>query len=543
MHIQCRKRILGLFTIAILAITFYAYSPSTARPQSLHPVARPKLIVMLVIDQFGYDYLERFRPQFLEGGFNLLLSGANFTNCRYDYATTSTCPGHATLFTGAYPNLHGIIGNDWYDSARGRKVYCVADPDTTLVGGSAGTGFSPRNLEGSTIGDEIRIASGFTSKVIAISLKDRAAVVPGGHTANAAYWYDVRTGHFVTSTYYMAALPDWVTHFNQTPPAKSYCGKAWTALPETPEVGGNKLKEFETTPGGPCPDTKFLGWLENTPFMNEIELNFAQAAIEGEKLGQGSATDVLAVSLSVNDYIGHAHGPYSPEVADATVRTDRYLSHFFRDLDKLVGLGNVWITLSADHGVAPNPYFIKSHHLGEGNALLAGAKAAIDEALSKEFGQDQWVEYLDDFSIYLNRATLRKHEVNPGRAEFVAAEAAAALPGVRAAFTRSQLATGNLPDSPLARKASNSFNSKRSGDVFLILDPYAVPVEGAIGTTHGSPWNYDAQVPLVFWGSAFKPGVYGDSTQPIDLAATLAVALGVTQPSDAQGSVLVEALK
>jgi len=539
---RLRTLIFRALVAVVLCLVFLSLSTSVGKPEATRESRRPKLVVMLVIDQFRYDYLVRFRPHFVERGFNLLLGGANFVDCRFDYATTATCPGHATLFTGAYPNIHGIIGNNWFDSSQGR-VYCVADPDTTLVGGATAKGFSPKYLSGSTIGDELRIASGFDSKVIAISLKDRAAVIPGGHTANAAYWYDDQTGHFVTSTYYLQSLPAWVAHFNETPPAQKYCGQAWQALPETPGAGSKTLAQFEPAPGATCPDHKFYEWLDNTPFMNEIELNFAREAIQNEHLGQGKATDLLAVSLSVNDYIGHAHGPYSPEVADVTLRTDRYLSEFFRQLDRLVGLNNVWITLSADHGVAPNPYFIKSHSLGAGNAPLAALKTTVEGALSKEFGQDQWVAYLDEFAIYLNGDTLTKHATNPGRAEFVAAQAAASVPGVRAAFTRSQLATGNLPDSPLARKASNSFNSQRSGDVFLIFDPYAVAVEGVIGTTHGSPWNYDAQVPLIFWGSAFKPGTYATPSQPIDLAPTLAVALELTQPSGAQGRPLVEALK
>lgn len=542
-----RRELSGSLLAGVLILLFFVYSPAAGKPGNPQVISgvtpKPKLVVMLVIDQFRYDYLVRFKPQFVDRGFNLLLGGANYIDCRYDYATTATCPGHATLFTGAYPNMHGIIGNDWYDPSSGRQVYCVDDPDTTLVGGSAGPGFSPRNLAGSTIGDELRIASGFASKVIAISLKDRASVVPGGHTANAAYWYDATTGHFVTSTYYMPALPAWVAHFNETPPAQAYCGKNWQGLKETPGASGMTLMKFNPTAGEPCPDPKFFTWLDNTPFMNEVELNFARQAIQAEHLGQGPRTDILTVSLSVNDYIGHAHGPHSPEVADATIRTDRYLNKFFKELDQLVGLQNVWITLSADHGVAPNPQFIKQHRLGRGNESLSAVKAAVEEALSKEFGQDQWVAYLDEFGIYLNHAALKKHDVNVGRAEFAAAEAAAASPGVRAAFTRSQLSTGNLPESPLARKASNSFNSQRSGDVFLILDPYSVPVASETATTHGSPWNYDAQVPLIFWGSAFKPGTYAGPTQPIDLAATIAVALRLTQPSGAQGRPLVEALK
>jgi predicted AlkP superfamily pyrophosphatase or phosphodiesterase len=534
---------LGLLVCGLIILTVLAFSPSIAKPGATETATRPKLIVMLVIDQFRYDYLVRFRPQFVQGGFNLLLSGANFTDCRYDYATTATCPGHAALFTGAYANMTGIVGNDWYDAEHHRVEYCVADPDTALVGGSSAKGFSPRNLHASTIGDELRFASEFKSKVIAISLKDRASVIPGGHTANAAYWYDAKTGHFVTSTYYLHELPAWATEFNQKPAGQAYCGQPWRALPETPGAGGKILKEFEPSAGVPCPDPKFFDWLDNTPYMNEAELNFAQHAIEGEHLGQGPATDLLTISLSVNDYIGHAYGPYSPEVADATIRTDRYLAHFFEELDRLVGLKNVWITLSADHGVAPNPYFIKSHNLGQGNAPTATLKDAIEAALTKEFGAGPWVENMGEFNIYLNHESLKKAGANLGRAQFIGAEAAESIPGVRAAFTKSQLATGNLPDSPLARKASNSFYSQRTGDIFIIFDPFAVPVAGEIGTNHGSPWNYDAQVPLIFWGAAFRPGIYGRSTQSIDLAPTLAVALGLTQPSAAQGRPLVDALK
>lgn len=538
------KRVLISALVAVaLAVLFLPRSTSQGQTKGLTYQARPKLVLILVIDQFRYDYLERFRPQFVERGFNLLLSGANFVNCRYDYATAATCPGHATLFTGAYPNMHGIIGNDWYDVARGRRVYCVEDPDTELVGGTSGPGFSPRKIIGSTIGDELRMASDFQSKVIAISLKDRASVVPGGHTANAAYWYDVRTGHFVTSTYYMQSLPPWVTQFNSQPAAKSYCGVNWQVLPETRGAGGKILKSFAAEANEPCPDGRFLGWLENTPFMNEIELRFAQEVIRNEHLGQGAVTDLLAVSLSVNDYIGHAFGPYSPEVADTTIRTDRYLATFFRQLDRLVGLDRVWIALSADHGVAPNPQFIRDHRLGLGKAPPASIKNAVEDALSMVLGKDEWVQDLSEFYINLNPKTVSKHQADAAKAAQIAAEAAASVPGIRAAFTRGQLLTRSLPDSSLAHKASNSFNSQRSGDIFLVVDPFTIPLAGDIETTHGSPWSYDTQVPFVLWGDAFKSGTYAEPVQPIDLAPTLAAALGLTQPSGTQGRPLTESLK
>lgn len=535
-------RLLILSLITAISLLFPLSSPD-AKPEARD---RPKLIVVLVIDQFRYDYLVRFRPQFVERGFNLLLGGANFVNCRYEYATTITGPGHATLFTGAYPNIHGIIGNGWYDRSRGRTVSCIEDSTARLVGSGnprGGLGVSPRNLIGSTLGDELRLASDFRSKVVAVSLKDRAAVLSGGHTANAAYWYDAGTGHFVTSSYYMSALPSWVAEVNERTPAKPYCGKAWQALAETPGAGSKLFNEFRLASGETCPDQKFLAWIDNTPFMNEIELSFAREAIKNEHLGQGPTTDLLIVGLSVNDYIGHAYGPYSLEVADLTLRTDRYLADFFNDLDRVVGLDNVWIALSADHGVAPAPRFIKEHHLGAGNVQIGGIKSIVEQTLSQTFGQDHWVEDFSEFYIYLSQAALKRHEVDPVRAEVAAAQAAASAPGVAAAFTRTQLLTGNLGASPLAHEASNSFNSQRSGDVFMVLDPFAMPIQGETETTHGSPWNYDSQVPVVLWGSAFRPGTYAIPCQTIDLAPTLGAALGISQPSGAQGQPLTPALK
>jgi predicted AlkP superfamily pyrophosphatase or phosphodiesterase len=527
---------------ALVAVTLLAWStPRPAANPSLP--ARPKLVLVLVIDQFRYDYLMRFRPYFVQGGFNRLLEGgAVFTDCRFDYATTMTGPGHATLLTGAYPDAHGIIGNNWYDRNSQREVYCVEDLTTRMVAGrgkaSPSPGYSPRNLTASTLGDELRLATDFRSKAVSISLKDRAAVLMGGRNPSAAYWYDEGSGRFVTSTYYLPTLPAWADEFNQNSPVSRYCGGKWQALAETPGGQGKVLSEFEPSPGETCPDPKFLGWLDETPFMNEIELGFASGAIRNEGLGQGPETDILTLSLSVNDYIGHEYGPYSAEVADTTLRTDRDLAAFFDDLDKLVGLDNVWIAFSADHGVAPSPAFIQQHKLGMGMAQPAAIRNAAEQALTKAFGPGPWIEDEDETYLYLNRKTLKMRNVPETKAEEVAAQAAASQPDVAAAFTRTQFMTGSLPHSTLARKAANSFNPKRSGDVFLVFMPFAVPSSNPTGTTHGTPWNYDTQVPLIFWGSAFKPGFYGTPCQPTDLAATFAAILGLTQPSGSQGTPL-----
>ncbi len=540
-----KRTTIGVLTAVLLALFLLRVPMAGKAPE--YP-RRPKLVLILVIDQFRYDYLVRFRQQFVEGGFNLLLTGgASFADCHYDYATTATGPGHATLLTGAYPNVHGIVGNEWYERSLRRSVYCVEDLTTKLVSepdrASATPGFSPHNLIGSTLGDELRAASDFRSKVVAISLKDRASILMGGHSPSAAYWYDHGSGRFVTSTYYMPTLPSWVVKFNRNSPVKDYCGRKWVALQDTPGGNGKVFSEFKGGPDEPCPDPKFLGWLQGTPFMNEMELKFAEEAVKNERLGQGSDTDLLAISLSVNDYIGHPFGPYSPQVADTTLRTDRYLASFFAYLDKLVGLRNIWIALSADHGVAPNPEFILDHKWGPGSAQPALIRSAVDKGMASVFGPGQWVAATDESYIYLDSDALKKHRIQPLEAEKVAATAAASAPGVMAAFTRTQLLTGGLPWSPLARAASNSFNPQRGGDVFVVLDPYAVPVSGTRDTTHGSPWNYDSQVPLLLWGSAFRPGVYFSQCQPIDLAVTLAATLGLTQPSGSQGSPLMPAIR
>jgi predicted AlkP superfamily pyrophosphatase or phosphodiesterase len=537
-----RKKILFQVDVAVvLWLMLLAGFPSWGRSDYPH---RPKLVIMLVIDQLRFDYLVRFQPNFIDGGFKLLLEGgANFVDCKYDYSSTETGPGHATLATGTYANIHGIVANEWYDQASRKRVYCVNDPEVKQTGGRGGSGASPRNLLVSTLGDELRLATDFESKVFSLSGKDRAAVLLGGHTANAAYWFRTDGGGFVSSTYYMQSLPNWVNEFNRQIPTQPYCGKPWRALVETPGVGGKVLTEFEPAANEPCPDDKFFAWLELTPFENEVILRFAEHVLRNENLGHGSAPDLLAISLSANDYVGHAFGPYSPEVADTTLRTDRYLAEFFAALDRQVGLQNVWIVLSADHGVAPTPAFIKDHKLGLGRFDPKALRTAVERALSTAFGQDRWVEDFDDRSIYLNLAALDKHRIEREKAEKVAADAATSVPGVWAAWTRTQFMTGSLPDSPLARKASNSFYGQRSPDVFIVVQSFATPADTDTTATHGTPWNYDSQVPLVFWGSAFKPGTYTTPCQTIDLAPTLAAALGLTQPSGAQGHPLAEAIK
>lgn len=541
------RRFLALAMVLVAALALLVFWPSSGFTEDPAPPQKPKLVIIIIIDQFRNDYLDRFRPYFVGRGFNLLLGGARFTACRYDYAVTVTGPGHATLLTGTYPNHHGIIENEWFDRSLRRPINCVEDPDTKLVDSASGPteqrGASPRNLLDNTLGDEMRIASRFQSKVVAVSLKDRGAILPGGHSANAAYWYQAATGRFVSSTYYMKALPSWVAEFNAQSPTREYCGKPWKALPETPEGKERVFSQFIPQGGEPCPNRRFLEWVDSTPFMNELELKFALAAIRNEHLGQGATTDLLTISLSVNDYIGHKFGPDSPEVADVTLRTDRYLRDFFADLDRAVELSNVWIVLSADHGVAPTPQYVREHHLGLGRFRRKPLRDSIESALAEEFGGEKLTQVIEVPYVYLDEDALKRRQIPAERAEAIVAQAALRVPGVKAAFTRTELANGKSTQDPLFRKALNSFETGRSGNVFIILDAYAVPSDGDTSTTHGSPWDYDAQVPLVLWGSAFKPGTYPDPVETTDVVPTLAVGLGLDIPSGTQGHPLAEALR
>src|SRR5882762_5573967 len=325
--------------------------------------ARPKLVVVIVIDQFRGDYLERYRDQFGDGGFRVFLDrGAYFTDCNYDYANTRTGPGHATLFTGTYTSGHGIVANEWWDALKKKRVTSVQDDGTKLVGvTSTAPGASPHNLLGDTLGDELKLATGGKARVFAISLKDRAAVLPAGFSGDAAYWIDPKSGDWITSTYYRPDLPEWVRNFNGSHRAQKYWNREWK------DSEGNVLgstaprKSKDGSPAG------FYEVIGSTPFANDYQFEFAKELVLYEKLGAGSATDLLVISLSANDILGHQVGPDSPQMHSMALELDKSLADFFGFLGHQVGMANVWMALSADHGVAPLPEFAKTLRLPAAN--------------------------------------------------------------------------------------------------------------------------------------------------------------------------------
>ncbi len=498
--------------------------------------ARPKLIVIIVIDQFRGDMLERYRGQFGDSGFRLFLDrGAVFTDCNYDYANTRTAPGHATLLTGAYTSGHGILSNEWWDTTTKRIVTSVFDEATKIVGSGEAAGASPHNLLADTLGDELKLATYGKARVFGTALKDRAAILPAGYSGDAAYWIDQDSGAFISSTYYMRELPPWVKDFNAGRRAEKYWNLDWkdrsgkvlrTTVPQKKKAG---------TLGG------FYEIVGATPFANDYQLEFARELIVNEKLGSGPATDLLVISLSANDILGHKVGPDSAEMQAMALALDRQLSDFFASLGRQFGLANVWLVLSADHGVAPLPAFASRLHIPSTTLDRAAMRAQINAAIaSKLSGRSaEYVSALDWPQLYLSEQAFASANVKEADAERLAGEALKQT-GMRAYFTRSQLAAGEVPADELGRKYLHSYSPYGGWYVLGVPQPFAVSIRNQ--TDHATPYTYDTHVPMAFYGLAFQPGAYRSHCETVDMAATLASLLGINAPTHAVGRVLREAL-
>jgi predicted AlkP superfamily pyrophosphatase or phosphodiesterase len=523
------------FLLLFAALLFAPFSFASAYD------GRPRLIVIIIVDQFRGDFLERSRNTFGPGGFNLFLErGAVFTDCRYDYATTHTAPGHATLLTGAYPDGHGIGGNQWWDQEKKRLVTSVEDSRTQLLGLPEGVdkpGASPRKLLASTLGDVLKMATGGKSRVFAISLKDRGAVLPAGYAGDGAYWIDRQSGAFVTSTYYMKELPAWVKQFNQSQRAETYWNREWKDSSGKTLGSTAPRKEKDGSPEG------FFDVVGATPFANDYELEFARELVLNEKLGSGSTTDLLIVSLSAPDILGHDAGPDSPQVAAMVQALDAQLAGFFQFLGKQVGLANLWLALTADHGIAPLPAYASGLRLPAGSFTPRDSRARANAALSSKLTPGRDTEFIPALVwpiAYLSEEAFSSAKLNQAEAELAAGEALMKESPAVGYFTRSQIAHGELPPGETGRRYAHS--SSPYGGWYVILVPRAYVVGYPPGTDHSSPYTYDTHVPLTFFGAPFQPGTYRGHAEPVDLAPTLASLLGISPPSHSVGRVLTEAL-
>jgi arylsulfatase A-like enzyme len=516
--------------------------------------ARPKLVVILVIDQFREDYLQRYRADFKPKGFRLFLDhGAYFPDCYYGYSNLLTAPGHSTIGTGAYTDGHGIGSNAWWDLDRNkeRPVTSVEDERYAIVGmpggSDTGPGRSPRNLLASTVGDELRLNTKGEAKVFGVSLKDRAAILPAGAAANGAFWVDEPTGRFESSTYYMPQLPDWATTFNDS--QRLAQAKQEASLSDT--------QDFE-------------GQVGATSASISYELDFAKALITGEQLGKHDVTDMLTLSISGTDILGHRVGPDADEQRQIVDALDTDLDSFVAWLDKNVegGLGNVWIAITADHGVAPSPAIAAQLGL---NAAQIDTKKLIDnlnDAMNLKFSPGEKVVYVLPKSdlpyLSLNRPSFERAGINEQEAEQAVQDALEAAfagltktsdvklpaqsklpprPVLYRSYTRLQLAAGDLPHTEFGDLLAHSYTTNGGWYVRVVPAAFQMGLMKNNGTTHFTPYSYDRHVPLGFYGAPFATGVYHGRVEPVDLAATFASLLGVNQPSASVGRILTQALK
>ena len=517
---------------------------------------RPKLVVGIVVDQMRYDYISRFWNGYSEGGFKRLVKeGFNFKNNHYNYAPTSTGPGHASVYTGTTPASHGIIGNDWYDKEIGASVYCAADNTYASVGTTSAAGqMSPKQLLTTTISDQLKLHTQSRSKVIAIALKDRGAVLPGGHTADAAYWFHGKEeGSWISSTFYMEALPSWVTQFNSKVPQQYK--KPWDLLKSEKAYtqSGSDKNNYEGTYRGETaavfPHDLVSLWeangaydiLKATAYGNSLTADFALAALKGENLGKGVDTDFLAVSFSSTDYVGHQFGVNSREIEDTYYRLDLDLERLLKALDAQVGPGNYSLFLTADHAAVQVPTYLNDLKIPSGYFDSKVFKEKLNAYVADHFGSEDLIENISNYQVFLNRdlaaqLDINLREIQEDLAQFILQDSA-----VERTYTAHQMWGGEYTKG-IPYILQNGYNPKRSGDVLFVLKP-AVISYSRTGSTHGSPQIYDTHTPLLFYGKGFKRGASYERSEIPDIAPTVAAMLGIAFPNGTTGKPLTQVLE
>lgn len=556
------KSLLSRIAVSTLAL----FSVSAAHAQRNAPTPKPKLAVVLVIDQFRQEYLTRYAPFFGPAGFKRLQrEGATFANANYQHATTYTGPGHAHIASGSYGHTSGIIGNRWFNRGSNRLESMFFDANAQLIGLEASPkddDTSPRNFWGSMMGDQLRHSNGMRSKVIGLSNKDRAAIMLAGKTGRA-YWFHEGAGGLTSSTYYAPQLPTWVQNFNARKLPDTYFNKAWTkVLPEeayylsrrddfpaeTDVKGLGRTFPHVLTDASGKPATAFYEAFTATPFATDYQFEAARAAIENESLGADDYTDLLGVSITATDIAGHAYGPDSQEVQDMIVRLDYQIAGFLSYLDKRFRRGEVVITLTADHGACPLPEYMQTLGVEAGRIKSKSISDAVEAELAKRFGapnpEAKWVLAVEDPGVFLNRNLMAERKLDAGLVQRAVGDALLTVPGISGYFTRENLLAGQS-SSRYAAMFEKAFHPERSGDVLFYTKPFYF--NGSYGnrengSTHGSPYDYDTHVPLIFWGAGVKSGTYAQPVAIADLAPTLCSLLDISAPAGSEGRVLWDVL-
>ncbi|MES2622305.1 MAG: alkaline phosphatase PafA [Bacteroidota bacterium] len=511
---------------------------------------RPKLVVGVVVDQMRWDFLYRYSEKYSANGFKRLLrEGYNCENTYINYSPSYTAAGHTCIYTGSVPTIHGIAGNNWFDYKENKVVYCTEDTTRKTIGSGSKAGMmSPARMLTTTITDELKLATNFQSKTIGISLKDRGAILPAGHAANAAYFYDGSTGGWITTSFYMNDLPAWVKGVNEQKLPEKYLSQNWnTLLPiaqyfesteddkhfesafqnETKPVFEHKVSELKS----PTPDV-----IRATPYGNTFTLDFAKAAISNEKMGQGKFTDFLAVSLSSPDYIGHQFGPNSVEVEDCYLRLDKDFADFFSYLDQTIGKGNYLLFLTADHGAAHVPDFLKENKMPAGVFPMDSVLKLLNVKLKATYGEGKWLLGYENMQVYLNNKLLAEKEIDRDGFKATIRSFIYQFNGVAKVFDMEDLGE-ELLEADMRAAINNGYYPGRSGDVYILLEP--AWFEGMEkGTTHGTIYPYDTHIPLVWMGWNIKPGENYSEIHMTDIAPTIAAMLHIQEPNGCVGKVI-----
>ena len=518
---------------------------------------KPKLVVGIVVDQMRYDYLTRFWNKFGEDGFKRLVNnGFNFKNNHFNYVPTYTGPGHASVFTGTTPAYHGIISNSWYDKFEGQFVYCAGDDSVESLGTNTRAGkMSPHRMKSTSFADENRLHTQMKGKTVGIALKDRGAILPAGHTANAAYWFNGGSeANWISSTFYMNELPEWVKKFNNSKKAESYL-KTWNTLKDisTYVESGTDENKFETGFSGKGTATfpyelKEIAsqngeyeLIKATPYGNDLTVEFAKAAIDGENLGQDEITDILTLSFSSTDYVGHNFGVNSKEVQDTYLRLDLSLANFLKYLDEKVGEGEYTIFLTADHGGVDVPAYLSSQKIPAGYFEEADFRTSLENFVQNEFSSDSLIENISNSQIFLNYDVLKDKKMDIGEVEDKIAHYLLQQNNISRVFTREQLQSASFSQG-VEELVQNGYNQKRSGDIVFVLDPGYI-VYSQTGSTHGSGFSYDTHAPLIFFGKGIKKGSSVERTEIKDIAPTISSLLGISFPNASTGKVLTKLLE
>ncbi|MEY3376014.1 MAG: hypothetical protein RL463_319 [Bacteroidota bacterium] len=511
-----------------------------------NPKPRPKLVVGVMVDQMRWDFIYRYQNRYSEGGFKRILKeGFSCENAFIPYAQTVTAAGHASVYTGSVPAINGIMGNEWYDRSLKRDVYCVEDDSVKIVGGNGkGEPMSPKNLITTTITDELELATNFRSKVVGVAIKDRGSILPAGHAGDAAYWYEPNSGNFVSSTWYMNALPAWAEAYNQRRVVDSMYKLNWN-LSHPLDTYIQSDKENAAYAKNPFPRKlegnigKNFGAISSTPWGNTLTLSFSKAALDAEGLGRDSITDFLAISLSSPDYIGHSFGPNSVEIEDTYIKLDHELASFLTYLDQKVGKGQYLFFMTADHGVAHVPAFLEANQI-PAKGMKPGKEA--ENATMEKFGLKRLVEASANYQVYLDKAYIDSVGVDYKAVKSFYIQQLNKHPDMLLAFDNESIQLANLP-AEYKEMFQKGYNHKLAGDVQLIYKPGYFFSFNAAGTTHGSMFPYDSHIPLLWMGWGVKQGLSYRNVYMSDIAGTIAALLKIQMPSGNVGTVIHELIK